>query len=139
MTKLPAWCLYTWGMGNELITAADVFNMAGIKVEAGLFKDSHFWVTCPKCALEQSFWHATKAASEDITRITEYSCRDCGTYVGGVSHWGLQEQPLKNAVYRLKDYAIDTPVDLYLLPPGKSAKVLIPATSPGSSPDLPRA
>lgn len=86
------------------------------------FSDKDCRTSCPNCGEMQSLDHASVDVNDKMETV--YGCMNgCGAIliisIPGVIGW-------KGRGYRIKDWVIRNPSDLFFRPPGKAADVLMP-------------
>lgn len=115
-------------MDQKLLTATDVFNLAGIEDDGReAMSDRRFSGTCVKCGTLQTLSQATHVPSLIVGLVSEYQCKSCGTSLVAVGHWGFLATAETNSGYRLKDYALYPVVADLSFRVGKN-KMLLPST-----------
>src|SRR5215204_2980810 len=80
--------------------------------------------TCPRCEARQALRDATVEAKEELETV--YRCHACGAVLLIVSTPGVV--PWQGRGYRLGDWMLRNPTDLYMFSTGRVGGVRIPAS-----------
>jgi hypothetical protein len=89
-------------------------------------QDNNYRTTCPSCGTDQSLDQAHVSDDESGFNTT-YTCTSgCGPILI-ISDW-TERNPQEGAGYRIADWVIRNPSDLFFFQPGLSKQVMFPAS-----------
>jgi len=105
---------------------SQAMTKAGIKSPQPI-QDSHYRTKCLTCGAAQSLDQA-RVSDDESGFNTTYICKSgCGPILI-ISDW-TERNPQEGAGYRIGNWVVRNPSDLFFIQPGLSSPVLFPASS----------